>query len=365
MMVIDGLGNGGAERQLCLLSRSLPPAWAACVWSLDGGRYEQELRDAGVPTRVCRRRFRTDLGPVLDLAGHVRRQKPDVIHSWSWMSAWAAEIVSRVFRVPHVAGLIRRGTLPPRRTRRAVLATKLGARVLANSQAGLEAYGVPIWRGRVLHNGFDGSRLAQCAPSPRPTGSPFTVVMAATVDWRKDFDSFLEAARLLGRESAAGSWQFVVLGDGPDLAELRRKAAAQHLSSILDMPGGVPEVISYLRRADVGVLMSTDGEGQSNSIMEYMACGLPVVCSEGGGNRELVADGRTGFVVPARDPHSLAARLRQLADDRVLAVSMGEAGRQRILTDFSADRMGQAAVAVYSELIAARRDLQSGPASMS
>lgn len=351
MMVIDGLGNGGAERQLSLLSRSLPSGWAASVWSLEGGRYEEELRRAGVPTRVCRRRFATDPRPMFDLAAYVRRERPVILHSWSWMSAWAAEVVSRWLRIPHVVGLIRRGTLPPRRKRQAVIATRLGACVLANSRAGLEAFGVSPERGRILYNGFDRARLGADIPRTRPAGAPFTVVMAATVDWRKDFDSFLEAASRLGRESAPATWRFVILGDGPDLVTVRRKARERKLEGILETPGSVPEVIPRLREADVGVLMSSDGEGLSNSIMEYMACGLPVVCSEGGGNRELVDDGRTGFLVPARDPQSLAAKLRQLAADPNLARSMGEAGYQRILTDFSIERMGRTAAAIYDELV--------------
>lgn len=351
MMVIDGLGNGGAERQLSLLSRSLPSGWAASVWSLDGGRYEEELRSAGVPTRVCRRRFATDPRPVFDLAAYVRREQPVILHSWSWMSAWAAEVVSRCLRIPHVVGLIRRGTLPPRRKTQTVFATRLGACVVANSRAGLEAFGVSPERGRVLYNGFDRARLGADVPRARPAGAPFTVVMAATVDWRKDFDSFLEAASRLGRESAPARWRFVILGDGPDLGVVRRKARERKLDGILETPGSVPEIIPRLREADVGVLMSSDGEGLSNSIMEYMACGLPVVCSEGGGNRELVDDGRTGFLVPARDPGSLAARLRQLANDPVLIEKMGDAGRQCILTKFSIDRMSQTAVEIYGEVL--------------
>ena len=71
---------------------------------------------------------------------------------------------------------------------------------------------------------------------------------------------------------------------------------------------------------DIGVL-ATHGEGISNSIMEYMALGKPVVASEGGGTCELVQDGITGFLVPRRDPQALAARISQLLDDQ-------EAGRR-------------------------------------
>jgi glycosyltransferase involved in cell wall biosynthesis len=90
-------------------------------------------------------------------------------------------------------------------------------------------------------------------------------------------------------------------------------------------------------------------EGVSNAIMEYMACGLPVVCSESGGNRELVLDPQTGFVIPPADPGAHASRLVYLRDDSAAARKMGMAGRERLCSAFSVESMVGETLKVYAE----------------
>jgi glycosyltransferase involved in cell wall biosynthesis len=81
--------------------------------------------------------------------------------------------------------------------------------------------------------------------------------------------------------------------------------------------------------------------------LEAMACGVPVIGSAVGAIQYSVADGSTGFLVPARDPHALAARLRQLRDDPMLRASLGRAGAERVRAHFSWDRVTEQLVDVY------------------
>ena len=80
-------------------------------------------------------------------------------------------------------------------------------------------------------------------------------------------------------------------------------------------------------------------EGCSNTIMEYMACGLPVVCSAGGGNAELVVEGRAGYLIPAGDWRLLCDRLERLTSRPDEASHMGEAGHRRLSEEFTVERM--------------------------
>jgi glycosyltransferase involved in cell wall biosynthesis len=116
-----------------------------------------------------------------------------------------------------------------------------------------------------------------------------------------------------------------------------------------------------VREADVGVLMSDEvvhREGCSNAIMEFMACALPVVCSSGGGNPELVVHGETGYLVPGGDTVALAARLRALDEQPELALRLGGAGRQRLRERFTLERMIAGIDAAYRE--AAHHDAALG-----
>ena len=348
-MVCDSLGGGGAERQLALLATSLRDPWEVSVFALEGGVFARELRDAGIPLVISPRRVRLDISPIVPLWKVMADPKPDVVHSWGWMSAFAAELCCRRWGIPHISGVIRRGTVPPRRSLHTKIASSLGKLTVANSQAGLAAFGIAPERGRVLHNGFAPERLARASAAGR-LEERFHVVMAATMDDRKDFPMFVRAAKKLvaGRQSAA---IFTALGSGPDFDALVSSASDMIGAGRFFFPGRVPEVLDHYGSAHVGVLLSTHGEGLSNSIMEYMAAGLPVVCTDQGGNKELVIDGVTGFLIPPSDVDALVERLTWLEANREKALAMGQAGRKRIETEFSVARMIERASEIYLEVL--------------
>jgi len=139
-MLRDSFPNGGAERQLALLAESLPPGVDVCVWGLGGGPFVSVLRGLGVPVELSERRWRFSPSPVAGLWRLVRSWRPDVLHTWGWMSAAAALPVAAALRVPVVDGTIRNATI----NRRFVLprrAAMRGARlIVANSRAGLRTF---------------------------------------------------------------------------------------------------------------------------------------------------------------------------------------------------------------------------------
>ncbi|HUU33428.1 MAG TPA: glycosyltransferase, partial [Vicinamibacterales bacterium] len=227
--------------------------------------------------------------------------------------------------------------------------------VVANSIAGLRAWGVDGERGRVVYNGFDLRRLERLqAPAPRVAGDgprPFTVVMTGRMEPAKDFTSLVAAARLL---TAAGDdgWRFVFVGDGGDRPALERQAATLVTRGCASFVDAGLEVFEHVREADVGVLLTNaarHAEGCSNSLLEYMACSLPVVCTDSGGNREVVEDGVTGFVAPPGDPQAVARALRRLREDAELRQRMGAAGRARLEHRFTVPRMVGRWTEIYEE----------------
>jgi len=119
----------------------------------------------------------------------------------------------------------------------------------------------------------------------------------------------------------------------------------------------VPETVDavpIMQAADVGILLTDPryhAEGCANVLLEYMACALPVVCSRGGGNAEVVIGGRTGFIVPPLNPEAVVSALNDLADVN-RRVALGSAGRSRVEAEFSVARLVSDTVAVYEELVA-------------
>lgn len=362
LILVDCLDNGGLERQMALLASRLPEEWKRHVWAIDGGPFEPYLRERGVPLTVHGRSSRRDPRPAFALARDLARWRPDVVHSWSWMSALAAGPACRALDIPHVDGMIQSGALEPDHTRLKRLGMRMATLVVANTQAGLDAWDVGPGKGRVVYNGLDDSRLPEPAAAERSDGDsservgPFTVVMTGRMVPVKHYDVVIAAARALG-ERAAG-WRFVLVGEGEDRARLQREARDLVEAGTVVFPEPGLEVLELVRDADVGVLMTDPAlafEGLSNSIMEYMALGLPVVCGDGGGNPELVEHGTTGFIIPPGDAAALADRLAYLQGDDGVRRRMGAAGRERILREFSVETMVARMIAVYEEAIARRR----------
>ena len=356
LLLADDLVNGGMERQLSLLAANLPPEWEVRVMTMGGGAYEPYLRDRAVALAVRQRRFRLDPLAPAGLWPLLRMWRPDVVHAWSWIWAIAAGPMCRVLGIPMVNGAIRKGSVDLDYERLKRFALACATLVVANTHAGLRAWGVRPAKGRVVYNGFDESRLAAEKEHCRRDGGPFAVVMTGRMAPEKDFDLLIEVARRLNHDS--GGWSFLFLGDGPERPRLQRAARDLVDAGIVVFPESDLEVLDLVQQADIGVLMTNPSlarEGLSNSIMEYMATGLPVVCGDGGGNAELVLEGVTGFIVPPSDPDRLTERLVYLRDHEDERAAMGAAGRARVLTEFSVATMVDRMLDVYAEAMTVNR----------
>lgn len=360
LFLVNSLPNGGLERQLVLLAAGLPANWQPRVWAMGGGPFERYLLDKGIPVVVRPRRTRLDPLPAALLWQELRTWRPDIVHSWGWMPALAAGPLCRLLHIACIDGMIRSGALEPDFTRLKRVGMASATLVVANTRAGLRAWDIAPGKGRLIYNGFDKARLEPLDPGPRADPSKFTVIMTGRMTPVKQFNVVIEAARRLS--NAANGWRFLLVGDGPDRDGLIQQAGDLVESGAVSFPQPTMEVLGLVHQADVGVLMTNSrlaNEGLSNSIMEYMALGLPVVCGDGGGNRELVQDGVTGFVVPPGDPDALARRLVGLRDDPAKCAAMGVAGRDRILRDFSQERMVRNMLRVYAEALGRVREPRS------
>ncbi len=356
LLLTDDLGDGGLERQFDLLTENLPAQWDRRVFSLEDGPFATVLRDAGVPVNVHPRASRLDAQPTIQLWQVLQRWRPDVVHSWGWMCSLAAGPACRALGIPLIDGTIRDGR-PRRMTRiKGRPGMWFAKRIVANSQAGLNACGIRGPKGRVIWNGFDAARLTLCDARQDEAEPRFAVVMTGRMTPHKDYQSFIAAAEILAQRDAKG-WLFMAVGRGSDRVRLARQASSLTQAGALQFVDGGLEVLPTVSRCHVGVLMvepTLHAEGCSNSIMEYMACGLPVVCSEGGGNRELVLDGVNGFVVKPGDPGALAERLEFLRDHADERLRLGLAGKQRLLQQFTVARMVAGYTSLYEEVLVGR-----------
>jgi sugar transferase (PEP-CTERM/EpsH1 system associated) len=142
--------------------------------------------------------------------------------------------------------------------------------------------------------------------------------------------------------------RLVMVGDGPLRAEAQNILYAAGVSHLAWLPGARDDVAAVMQGLSCFVLPSL-AEGISNTILEAMASGLPVIATGVGGNADLVADGETGQIVPASDPQTMAQSLIRFATSAAQSRSMGLAGRERVVQRFSMQAMVNTYQRVYDE----------------
>jgi sugar transferase (PEP-CTERM/EpsH1 system associated) len=218
----------------------------------------------------------------------------------------------------------------------------------------VERVGIGAGRIRRICNGVNAERFVPAAVRREISGSPFNdpaLTVFGTVgrlQGVKDQASLIRAFGILVRSGgeAARRARLIVVGGGPLLADLQALVKSEVLDAHVWLAGERADVPALMQGMNVFVLPSL-AEGISNTLLEAMASGLPIIATNVGGNPELVVDKITGLLVPAGDPASLAAALGELFADPARAAELGQAGCARVKTEFSIDSMMNAYLSLY------------------
>jgi glycosyltransferase involved in cell wall biosynthesis len=199
---------------------------------------------------------------------------------------------------------------------------------------------------RVIRNGV---RIPP-QPSQAPLGPPYRVVMMTRYDYQKRTEMVIDIAQALQARGAPDSFRFELLGTGPGAGSLAAALPASGTGDAVRIFGAVDDPSRYLQGA-LACLSTSRWEGMPLALLEAMAHGLPVVATDVVGNRDAVADGRTGFLYPEADPAAAADALLALSDDREHWTRTSEAARAMAVKWYSANRMSTETVACYRALL--------------
>jgi sugar transferase (PEP-CTERM/EpsH1 system associated) len=217
---------------------------------------------------------------------------------------------------------------------------------------------------RVIHNGVSTERFAprhtHAAEIRNQLGIPadrFVIGSVGRLVPIKDHLTLLRAVEVLLRRRKDA--HVLLVGDGPERAKLQEYAAASpELNGHVTFCGASDRIPELMNAMQVFVLPSIC-EGMSNTVLEAMASGLPLVVTQAGGNPELVVDGSVGFLFPPSDVQALVKHLAMLAENPDLRRSFGEATRLRAVEQFSLERMIRSYRDLYFELAAKRNALHA------
>jgi glycosyltransferase involved in cell wall biosynthesis len=171
------------------------------------------------------------------------------------------------------------------------------------------------------------------------------------MDHVKDQRSLVKAFATAVKNHPRGDrLRLVIAGEGPARNEVEAALQCEGLSDRAWLAGERSDVADLLRGLDCFVLPSL-AEGISNTLLEAMSTGLPIVATRVGGNPELIDDGRTGRLVPAGDPENLAESIVAYFDDPILARRHAQAARLTAVQRFSLDGMVDRYISLYERLL--------------
>jgi len=356
MLILDYYPRvGGAQRQLAMLAPLLQAqnVQISVLTRRFPGLPAFEMVD-GVPV------YRLPAGGPKPIAAAtfmaaalwwLHQRRPDLIHAYSFLSPLATAVLAkRLLHIPVIAKVLRGGLLGDvyRLQRKPLGNYRLAqyrqhvsafAVISAEIDAELASIGIPDSKRYFIPNGVDTGKFAPAAPQQRARlrrelalDEEVTAVYTGRLVPEKCVNHLLAIWPALRNEQPGV--QLIILGDGPDEARLRQEAGAG-----VRFVGRVDDVLPYLQAADLFVLPSAT-EGLSNSLLEAMAAGLPVVATRVGGAPDVVTPGQSGLLVPPDDKVVLQQAVHTLLADEGLRRRMAQQARQVIV-----ERYGLVAVA--------------------
>jgi len=371
-LLIPTLDRSGAEKQLVTLACGLSPdQFQVEVIALTrGGPLESDLAEHGIPLTIIGKRHRLDLATLGRLKRHLAQARPDLLHTW----LFAANAYGRLARAasPRTRVIVSERCVDSwKRGWQLWLDRRLIPRTdqfLANSQSVAEFYGsvgIPADQIEVIANAIDARNTplaAWLSDAPETVDRrktlreelglpPESVLMTCVgrLATQKRLEDLIWAIELLGHHTPAA--HLLVVGDGPLRNDLETFAVQTGCQDRVHFAGHRDDVADIWAASDMAWLAS-DFEGQSNSLMEAMAAGLPVIASNIPANAELVTDGESGHLVAVGDAAGFARHSRSLLDHPEHARSLGLAARNRMLETHSVQAAVDSHAQLYHQLAA-------------
>lgn len=356
-LIIPTMVRGGAEKQLSLLATNLPrDRFDVHVFLLThDGPLSDGLRDAGIPVTLIGKRFKADPTALFRLRRELKRFAPDIVHTWLFAANSFGRAAAKLAGVPTILAS-ERCVDPWKTTTHFAIDRQLAkfTDAITTNSAGVRDFyahhGIDAKLFRIIANGIpprtDVASIDRAAALDRLKVDPdHKLVLAVGRLWpQKRYRDLIWSAELLA--SARNDTTLVVIGDGPQSGELLRHRDAVSTPDRVRFAGHRDDVASLLPHADA-FWIASEYEGQSNSVIEAMQAGVPVIASDIPGNRDLVVDGITGALVKLGDTADFARQTMLLLDDGAKAAAYSDAAKHRIVTEFTVEKMVDAHAELY------------------
>lgn len=366
-LLSTSLMRGGAEIQVMLLACALKVAGHAVevISMIEPQALTQELSAAGVPViSLHMTQGNADIGAIFRLRKQILRFQPAIVHSHMVHANLLARATRVITRIPVLITSAHNTNEGGRfidlayrlSDRLANLTTNVSA---AAVQRYVEAGLVPAGRIRLMVNGIstdefqESTRKRQQTRAELDLGAAFSWLAVGELHERKDYPTLLQALALV--VDGQPDTKLLIAGAGLDLDRIGQLITDLHLADNVTLLGLRSDIAALMNAADAYV-MSSVWEGLPLVLLEAAASSLPMVVTRVGGNAEIVQEAANGSVVPASDPHALAAAMLHLQQAPAAErAGMGERGRALVTRKYEIGQVTQAWLDVYRELLSSRQ----------
>ena len=353
LFYIESLRSGGKERRLVELIKGLskyPDIEMELVLTREDIHYT-DIFDTGIKIHyTIRKGLKKDPRLFWKFYKIVRKVKPDIIHVWGNMVAVYAIPAKVILGIPMINNQITEAPLKePSGLLTHHLTFKFSDRIISNSQAGLFAFKAPNHKSTYIYNGFNFDRISNLKKKEDVKHmfnikTDITVGMFATFSNFKDYSSYIKAAIIVCELDE--NVTFLSVGDG-NFFFFESQVPEKYKERILFL-GKQPEVESIMNICNIGILASFT-EGISNSLLELMALGKPVVATGKGGTKELIDN--NGYLIESSNPYLLAEKIEILLNNKELAESMGKKSKEIVKKKFNVSLMINGFLKEYQKIL--------------
>jgi glycosyltransferase involved in cell wall biosynthesis len=366
LFVIDNLEYGGGERVFLQLAAGLKDRFEVFAAGTAGGKFENKFRELSGNFYAVDMSSRFSLKPIRHLNRVIRKNKIDLVHSQGARADFFARMGGRMAGVSHIICTIampvegfdvvlwrkRIYRLVDRLTERYVKKIVVVSDALKKTL--IEKRAIPASKIVRIHNGIelghyhpnaDAGKIRDAWEIPRDV--PLFGAIGRMV-WQKGFEFLIKAMPEI--LSAIPAAKLLLVGEGPLKKGLENLAVSLKVKKSVIFAGYRSDITEILAAIDLLVVPSLL-EGFPMITLEAMSAAKPVIATCIDGITEQIIDGKNGIMVPPEDHNALAKVILRLSQDRDLSKKLGMAARERVVREFTVDKMVAETEKVYSELL--------------
>lgn len=355
--VLDTFGGGGKERRCLQVIQGLNRQGYndILVVIINNDVAYKELYETTAKIEIIDRKDKglSQIQTANALYALLKDFHPNIVQAWGLMSAGFVLIVKPFLKFKFMASYVA-DCDSPHGLKWVInrFCNYACVKIISNSKAGIKAYGTPASKAVVIYNGFNESRYNNRIDKEEKKkelgiSTKYVVAMVATFWQNKDWQCYIDLAKMTIAKRQ--DITFLSVGKGPQW-DFYNKQIKDRERKYIKMLGRRDDVDEIFQTCDLSVLTSNHGEGVSNSIMESMAWGVPVIATNNGGTPEIIEDRVNGRLIDMQTPECVSALITDLIDHPDMLKKIGKKASQTVTDKFLLQRMSAEYVELYNKI---------------